>query len=378
MSSDEEGDMSTEEMKRCIAVLKANLAAERDRSKEMSAETTKLHQAVKELQLQTGQTRDQLARSGIKSEDMKPAPMQVQPMYISTSRKVDRFRDKPVNASDITIQEWVEDVRVVLTSRKMRVEEQAAFVVEHLAGKARQEILGRGDSVKNDPERIFTTLLKVFGDGDSLAVLQQKFFSYQQKEREDLLTCSLGLVDLYDRICQLDRSYVACRDSALKGRLAEAVRDESLRRELRRLNIESPLLSFFDVRDRAIEWLGQTGSRKSTVVQEVSSKCESGGDAILELLKKQTEQLKQQQQQINDILSSTYRKPGWGRGQSSATRSFRPLRCFRCNATDHFVKDCPITADDVKAIAMKTNHVGKGARAEEQKPESHFQKSPLA
>ena len=65
--------------------------------------------------------------------------------------------------------------------------------------------------------------------------------------------------------------FKACRDSALKGRLAEAVNDEGLRRKLRRLNMECPELSFFDARDRAMAWLGTAErSRPKQRVREVS------------------------------------------------------------------------------------------------------------
>ena len=79
----------------------------------------------------------------------------------------------------------------------------------------------------------------MFGDGDTLPTLQQTFFSFQQGEKEDLLGLSLKLVEMYDRICRIDPTYVPCREGTLKGRLAEAARDEGLRRELPRLTIES-------------------------------------------------------------------------------------------------------------------------------------------
>ena len=44
---------------------------------------------------------------------------------------------------------------------------------------------------------------------------------------------------------ELDPTFSPSKTSLLKGRLAEAVRDEGLKRELRRLNIEAPKLDFF-------------------------------------------------------------------------------------------------------------------------------------
>ena len=112
----------------------------------------------------------------------------------------------------------------------------------------------------------------MFGDGDTLPTLQQKFFSYQEGEKKDPLGLSLKLVEMYDRICRIDPTYVPCRGGgALKGRLAEAARDEGLRRELRRLTIESGHLSYFDMRDRAIGWLGGLGTPGKATIREASA-----------------------------------------------------------------------------------------------------------
>ena len=64
------------------------------------------------------------------------------------------------------------------------------------------------------------------------------------------------------------------REGTLKGRLAEAARDEWLRRELRRLTIELEHLSYFDMRDRAIGWLGGLGTPRKATIGEASAENE--------------------------------------------------------------------------------------------------------
>ena len=51
---------------------------------------------------------------------------------------------------------------------------------------------------------------------------------------------------------ELDNSLKVRADGTLKERLAEAVLDDALKRELRRLNDEAPSLSYFDLQNRAI------------------------------------------------------------------------------------------------------------------------------
>lgn len=83
--------------------------------------------------------------------------------------------------------------------------------------------------------RIFAVLLKVFEDSSNLPQLQQKFYSYRQVDGEDIVSLSLELVRLFDCITALDLSFKHTRENQLKDRLAEAVREETVQMELRRL-----------------------------------------------------------------------------------------------------------------------------------------------
>ena len=267
------------------------------------------------------------------TEAIKSLAPQSRPVYISTSRKCDRFRDKPERQSEPTILEWVSDIKAQMESRNIPEQERPAFIIDHLAGKARQEIVGRGEAIRNDAAAIFATLVKVFGDGDTLAQLQQRFFSFRQGD-EDLLTCSLQLVELYDRIIAQDPTYAACKDSVLKGRLAEAVREEGLKREMRRLNVEAAELSFFDMRDRAIQWMGRGGRtpKKEVMVRE------TGVSELYTLLHQQSTQLATQQRQIDQLVSALNKNQQQQRGVRGYGTEWL---CYQCNKPGHLRRNCP-------------------------------------
>ena len=249
----------------------------------------------------------------------------VKPLVMMSSRRVERFRDKPEKSTDPSIREWVADMRSQADSRKLNAMEFASFLVDNIGGKARQEIVGRGDDIKGDPEKIIAVLLEVFGDGCTLPILQQRFYAYRQAD-EDLVACSLNMVELYDRIVALDASFKPCRDAALKGRLAEAVKDESLRCEIRRLNVERPEFTFFQLRDRAILWLGKITREKGVTVQEVSFNTTS---ELQNTLKRQQEMIEKQQRQIDALLNPPRNFPN------------REGKCYNCGATDHLKRQCP-------------------------------------
>ena len=235
-------------------------------------------------------------------------------VYVSQSRKLESFRGKPTKTTELSVEEWIEDAKATCDSKGLGKEQAALYLLEHLAGEARQEILGRGDEIQANPEQIYAVLLRLFGDGDSLPPLQQQFFSYRQKEGDDLVSCSLHLVQLFDRITQLDSSFKLGRDSQLKNRLAEAVREEGLRTELRRLNSEHPKLSYFDARDRVMKLMSNQGKhdkpRQNTVVQENAVEQD-----VHSILKQQSQQIAAQQKQIESLVSALSSKnvffSGW-------------------------------------------------------------------
>ena len=129
-------------------------------------------------------------------QSLSPPP-DLRPVYLAPTRRCERFSRHPRSSADMSAQDWVTDVPAILKSRRMSPYEEAAFVIEHLSGRARQEVLGRGET--GNAEKIFEVLLNVFDDGASLRQLKSKFYSYQQKPSEDILACSLELHTLYQR-----------------------------------------------------------------------------------------------------------------------------------------------------------------------------------
>ncbi|XP_070544937.1 uncharacterized protein [Ptychodera flava] len=261
-------------------------------------------------------------------------------VYMAPSRKLDRFKEKPEIATELSVDDWIEDAKAIILSRNLTESEQAAFIIEHLAGKARREILGRGKSVTSSPREIFTVLSRVFGDGDSLPQLQQRFYSYRQTEKDDIIACSLELVNLYDRIIQLDPSFKPGRETQLKNRLAEAVHEESMQMELRRLNADQPDLSFFDMRDQIIRLMGQKGKcqkqKRDATVREATVE----GD-VYSLVLKQGEQIAAQQKQIESLLSVLQNKSGKSTVKRQVVATDGKRHCWICNSADHLRKNCP-------------------------------------
>jgi hypothetical protein len=258
------------------------------------------------------------------------------PVYI-TSRNLVKFRDRPRATSDLTAHEWIADMRAHLNRQGLSEVQGAAVVLEHLSGRARLEIQGRGVSVTSSPDNIFSVLSKVFGDGDSLGQLMSQFYGYRQKLGDDLLTTSLELLLLFQRMCDLDSSLSVDQDKLLKQRLAEAVIDEGLMRELRRLNVEQPELTYFEARDRVIEWFGQTQVSKTSVVSRpkgaTTQEVPSVVDPVVQMLQSQGELLKTLTEEFKLLKQERSRN-------SNYNRNARIRVCYRCQRPGHIARDC--------------------------------------
>ena len=258
-------------------------------------------------------------------------------VIVNASRRIDRFRGKPKTVNDPTVDVWIRDIKVQVSTQSLHKEDAVNFVLDHRAGSARLEILGRMDEVKDDPEKINKSLRVTFGDGHTIPELLQKFFSYKQSG-EDLVTCSINLLELFDKIAEVYKTFKEGKQSILKDRLAEAVLDEGLGRELRRLNIEVPDLSYFDLRDRAVKWIGR-GTTRRTRVDEMASGA-TGDDMIEKIVEKVAKRLQKDQPPKMDSRPLTRPK-----GQ-----------CWSCGSTEHLKRNCPKKENrEVTSEAMYIN-----------------------
>ena len=283
---------------------------------------------------------DLLARLVAALEARNPAP-QTSQVFVNHGRKVTVFRDRPTSSSDPSVDEWITDAERQIAVRKLSGPDATAFVVEHLSGRARQEVLGRGLD-RQRHEDIFKVLKAIFGDGLTLGQLRSRFFSYRQQPGDDVVTCSLELVSLMDKILKLEPTATASRNTMLRERLAEAVTDPSTQQEFRRLLDEDPALDFFEARDRVLRWKG-TGKSTScrapseASVQEVASERSETDDltrAVLEMSKQVAELITVTRSQESQASSSSRRRPGFN-AQGERV-------CFRCRSPGHMLKDCPV------------------------------------
>jgi hypothetical protein len=61
---------------------------------------------------------------------------EARPLYVTT-RRLEKFRDRPKSSSDISVHEWIADMSTHLEGQSLSKSQKAAVILEHLAGVAR-------------------------------------------------------------------------------------------------------------------------------------------------------------------------------------------------------------------------------------------------
>ncbi len=351
-----------DELKKQIADLEGALKAEQDKCEALQGSLDQESKARKDL-------RDQLAQITPKSE-----PSESQAVYISRERKLKVFSGKSATGQQdaVDIAEWVDDVSRYLGSRKWSSAEQSDYIMQHLEGSARDEILYRPDSVKKDPKLILETLKKVFGEPDTLTDLQETFYTRVQNHGESLISYSVSLMKLVSKIVVKAPQFESSKDTMLKGRFIEGVQDSNLQRVLRKENDDNDSITFLDLREKAIKWVGK--QKRGVKVNEIGASpqaaegSDSESDPVMKLLKQMSEDQKNTaaqmekyvaemnklksmvtQLQRSDSASGNGARKGDRRvrfsdqpngSQSGRNKDHSNKTCYKCHQRGHLSYDC--------------------------------------
>ena len=291
------------------------------------------------------------------------------------SKRIKKLLGRPKEEGDVDVEEWIEDVTSYFESRKLGQRDRIEFIYEHVDGKVKAELRYRPEEDKRDAENILAIIQRVFGDSESLSALQEKFFRRVQKEGETLLEYSLALMQLFDKIQKcvgggsLSRRGDTNADRTLKDKFTEGVRDDHLRRELRRLLMDDERLPFWMFRDRAIKYMGSeieiedsknsksTKSKAQVVNQQVTEVTGACNSQFMDMLKSQQEQISKLTSVIEGMKTAKT-KPGFFKKKVDRV-------CYLCNEPGHIVRNCP------------KNPMGQGPQNASQDSSSQAASKPL-
>ncbi len=264
-------------------------------------------------------------------------------VYVPRERKCPVFR----GTVGIGIAEWVDEVRASMRARGLTLVDQAYFIYDHLEGEAKNEIKYRPRTEREDPDKILSILLEMYGCPQSYVALQEKFFSRKQLEGESLQEYSHALFRLMNEVLESAPDAMANSATLLRDQFVEHVIDPALRRALKQSVRAHPHFTLLEIRKEAIRWeregMSVEGRARSysvpllcaTHVSTTSNPSSIGNHSveiaeIKELLKRQQEQLSQLGEQLSR-LQNPPRQPSVQHNQ---------VVCRRCQQPGHFASHC--------------------------------------
>ena len=263
-------------------------------------------------------------------------------LYIPRERKCPSFR----GTAGIPVEDWIEEMRASLRTRRLEPLDQAYLIYDHLEGEAKDEIRYRPRAEREDPEKIFKILQDLYGCSRSYVSLQQAFFSRRQHEGESLQEFSHALYCLMDKVERSAPQPMPDAQNLLRDQFVEHVIDPNLRRELKKLVRENPTHTLIDVRAEAIRW-EQEGrseeprSRSFSVPSFSSVHFTNRAPTITASseFKELRQMLEKQQEQLNQLTQGLLALQTTSRSVNRNTRA-SPVICLRCQKPGHFAREC--------------------------------------
>ena len=344
---------------------------------------------VKELEGELEKTKDELskldaAKSVVESELAKTvkaldgAKASTKTVFVSKDRKLEKFAGRPQTEKDLTVEEWLEDAEYHM--KMMGEDEKLQFLLDHLTGKAKDEIRIRDVGSKNTAGKIIKLLRELFEDSDTVAQIQQCFYQRDQRPNESLQEYSLQLLKLANRLKKKAPSAIGNLDVLLKDRFIEGILDKQLRREMRRFSMEHSEAPFHTFRQKVLSWAEDSRNQSQSNVHVSSHKQDtvhleslsSTENGIMQMLKQQQELIQKQQKQLDElsaalktsaqVSNSGYRggnrggargRGSWGRGRGN--RYPQSNLCFNCQGEGHYARDCPNKATEASGTEKPLN-----------------------
>ena len=187
-----------------------------------------------------------LAKSVIDQQKEKPPAATV---YIPRDRKISDFTGKP---GDVDVEEWISSMKSTLQVKKIPVEDQAEFIKQHLKEEAKLTVKYVAEDRGKDAAGIFEALRKTYGDQAPIGTRLKEFYDRKQMPGETIRSYAYDIQERLMRIQRRDAKRVPDADGMLKEQLALGLKDDILRREIKRRLKQKESLTFAELMQDAI------------------------------------------------------------------------------------------------------------------------------
>ncbi|XP_076730651.1 retrovirus-related Pol polyprotein from transposon 412 [Maylandia zebra] len=303
-------------------------------------------------------------------------------IYVHRDRKLADFSGCPGKSGDDCVEEWIAAMRSAFQVMKVPEADRVELVKQHIKDEARATVKFMLDGAVESVEGIFEVLLQTYGDKVPIGTRLKEFYERRQMSSETVRTYAYDLQEKLALIKRREPNRVPDSETVLKEQLVLGLRDDLLRREMKRRVKEEKGLTFIGLLHAAVDWSEEEEAQSSLASQSRLRTRGAVNAAVpaedkpspltLEMLHEEVRKLAARQEELYLALQSRER----GSSQQSAQRRRTPLRdsegryiCYSCGEPGHTSRHCTKKLDagalapipiDLAQVAFSGNPNAKG------------------
>lgn len=293
--------------------------------------------------------REALSLAKVVIESQATAQTTPAAIYIPRDRKLPEFSGCVSKPGELSIEEWVASMKSAFQVMRVPTEDWIELLKQHLKDEAKATVKFMMDGKDETVDNIFTVLLDTYGDKVPIGTRLKDFYDRAQNAGETIRSYAYDLRERLNRVQRREPNRVADAENVLKEQLVLGLKDDFLRREMKRRVKSEPDLSFVQLMQAAITWSEEEEtqtSRSSTRARGVvnAAAAQDAPSALsLEKLHEAIQKIPARQEELYQAVHGKGRnKPQQSRPKSQPLKdSEGRYICYSCGEPGHTSRYCP-------------------------------------
>lgn len=305
------------------------------------------------LQQARTEQREALSLARVVVEQQVAAQKSPPAVYIPRDRKLPEFSGCSTKPGDLTVEEWVTAMKSAFKVMKVPDDDRIELVKQQLRDEAKMTVRILLKGKEKEVGEIFTTLLQTYGDKVPIGTRLKEFYDRKQVSGETIRSYAYDLQEKLNRVLNRDAGRVPDADAVLKEQLVLGLKDDFLRREMKRRVKAEGDLTFTQLMQAAITWSEEeevqtscsmrSSTRSRAVVNAAAATADSSSALTLEVLHEAIQKIAARQEELYQVVHSQER----AKFQQRKPRR-EPLKdsegryvCYTCREPGHTSRHCP-------------------------------------